>query len=56
MKRQLSQVHKQIKAFKSPDMIKLVDYSDDKRKEFFNWFENQFFKTYRVIDTSNDEN
>jgi len=56
VKRQLSQVHKQIKAFKSPDMIKLVDYSDDKRKEFFNWFENQFFKTYRVIDTSNDEN
>ena len=48
VKRHLRQVKRYIRDYVSSDQIKLEDNSPAKRKAFFRWFEDQFFKVYRV--------
>jgi len=45
-------IEKEIVSLKAGESIKLEDNSARKRKEFFAWFENQFFKQYesKTID------
>lgn len=47
----LAQLRKQIKALKSSDSIKLENDTAAGRSAFFDWFENQFFRVYRVKET-----
>lgn len=44
----LNDVCKAIKDIKSADAIKLENNSPSDRRKFFNWFEGQFFKAYRI--------
>lgn len=48
VKRHLVQVGKAIKAIKSGKTITLEDNTPAKRKAFFGWFEQQFFRVYRT--------
>jgi hypothetical protein len=44
----LAQLRKQIRALKSSDSIKLENNTAAGRRTFFDWFEKQFFRVYRV--------
>ena len=48
VKRHTKHVNKNIRAFKSDNIINLEDNTPAKRKAFFKWFEDQFFKAYRL--------
>ena len=46
----LTKLQKQIKAVKSSGSIKMENDTAEGRKTFFDWFEKQFFRTYRGKD------
>jgi hypothetical protein len=47
---QLAAINRELHSIRKGDSIKLEDDSPDKRRIFFRWFENQFFKEYKKAE------
>lgn len=52
IKQKLIALDKSIRALKASPRIQLEDNSPARRKTFFAWFEQQFFKQYRASEAS----
>lgn len=52
IKKKLTTLDKSIRALKASSRIQLEDNSSARRKTFFAWFEQQFFKQYRASEAS----
>lgn len=47
---QLTAINRELHSIRSGDSIKLEDDSPEKRRIFFRWFEDQFFKEYKKVE------